>query len=177
MPLPSYLCRWFLVLYFVSQTSCSPSVNYMTKGELLTNTTRTYSRLPPSTILAAADKLLVYVDSSGFRISHEPTSLTAIKQHYSDEPSGGWRKQEETWVILAKPLDEGSLAILTVERTVTTLFGPTTVRPTGPATYAHFWKRLEYFLGLTDRDTTCTDNQRAIENGETWGEPSWLCET
>ncbi len=165
-----------LIVGFFPLASCSISSTPVTKEELLTNTTRTYSDFPPSAILAATDKLLVHADSSEFQISHEPTSLTAIKRQYSDDPSEGWRKQEETWVILTTPRDEGSLVILTVERAVSTLFGTTTVKPIGVATYSDFWSRLEYFIGLTDRAPTCAESQRDIGNEEVGGELSWLCE-
>lgn len=168
------LCIFF---GFFLLSSCSLSSTSTTKGELLTNTTRTFSHFPPSIILAAADKLLVNADSSGFKVSHESNSLTAIKQQYSDTPSEGWRKKEERWEILATSLHVGSLVILTVERADSTLFGTTIAKPTGIATYSDFWNRLEYFLGLTDREPICVDNQRVLSTEDTGEGLSWLCET
>ena len=157
--------------------SCSFWTTPIKNEELIANTIRTYSDIPPSTVLAAADKLLVNADSSGFKVSHESNSLTAIKQQYSDVPSEGWRKKEESWKILATPLHDGSLVILTVERADSTLFGTTTVKPTGITTYSDFWSRLEYFLGLSDREPICADSQRVISTGDDGDGLSWLCET
>lgn len=164
------------VLLIVALSGCIPSQRQMSRDQYLKTTQKHYPGVDAEKVLNLVEQIFTLSDGTDYSFSYTDTGLRASR-FYNVYLVFGISQGNFIWDIDTEEKDDGTLVKIQVEDRSGGLGSPTMSRVFNtPATYDLFWKRLDYFLGASDRWITCSEASTLYrENENLWGDIAPWC--
>ena len=151
-----------------------------TEEQMRAAKTRTYKGISSEQVMQASEKLLKLVDEARFQFKRESSQLTASRsgEIYTGIYSGGAANVTAVWLVKTQEKDQST--VVTIEagwkrKALSTGITSNIKQPEGTAVYNLFFSRLDNLLGKSNEWMTCEGMNKAIEQGEEFGDIRMLC--
>ncbi|MDX1410849.1 MAG: hypothetical protein R3351_01710 [Nitrospirales bacterium] len=150
----------------------------ISEEEMKAAMTRTYQGVSSGQVMKASEKLLKMVDEKRFQFKQSGNQLTATR---SGELFTNIGKATVTavWIVNAQEMDNSTVVTLEAgwkrQSLSSGVTGRNVKKPQGTAVYTLFFNRLDNLLGKSNEWMTCEGMEKAIKQGEAFGDIRMLC--